>query len=518
MYTIRFRLKLAAYEKEELNKRFRIVWHMHNETVSYAGRCLNSLFRDRQYIDARKNYGSVSEKLKKLEQVKHPDKSIKNQKHELMSQKKAAAGIMNERTRACGISKTDFDRFVAVMQKKHHNRISSQQAQKEAERVFAGVQKVLYGNGKRLKMKRLAEQYTISQKCATNGIKVDLSSGIAAWGELSMRMDIDFRDPYVAKSISRALRYTEISRLPFQKGYHYYITLVFDGTAPKKLKPAADCANRTVGIDPGMSTMAIVSEKDARIIELAPAARSYESRIARQQRLVDIDLRRDNPDNYKTDGTIKKGRHKWILSNGCRRRKQTIRVLNRKKTAATKDSHNREINRLIETNGFCFAIEKMDYAALKKRSKKKPERQQTTSVIRNKDGSQKLIYKYKRKRRFGSSVNSRSPASFLALLRQKAEAYGGGIMEVNTRTFRASQYRHDTGEYKKVPLSDRWKTIEGYKVQRDLYSAFLIFCTNPDGDAPDNDKCRVLFHDFVTAQDAFVEATKGMPHPACFGY
>ncbi len=518
MHTIRFRLKLAAYEKDKLNKRFRIVWHMHNETVGYANRCLNKLFRDRQYIDAKKTYALVSEKLKRPEKSKCSDKAAKAHKRELLLQKKAAANIMNERTRACGISKTDFDKFVSVMQKAHRDKISSQQAQKEAERVFLGVQKVLYGNGKRLRMKRLADQYTVSQKCAMNGIKVDVPSRTATWGDLSMRMDIDFRDPYVTASISNTIRYAEISRLSFQNGYHYYITLILDGPAPKKLKLSADSAYKVAGIDPGMSTMAAVSGNHAELIELAPKAKTYEKRIAREQRLVDADLRRDNPNNYNPDGTIKKDRHTWTLSKGCRRRKQTIRVLNRKKTAATKDSHNKAINKLIKTSGTCFVIEKMDYAALKKRSKAKPERRETVSVIQNKDGSQKLICKYKRKRRFGSSVNSRSPGAFLTMLRQKAESYGGGVMEVNTRKFRASQYHHDTGEYKKVSLSDRWKLIDGHKVQRDLYSAFLLLCTNVQGNAPDSDKCKALFPNFVNAHDAFVEATKNTPHPACFGY
>ena len=73
-------------------------------------------------------------------------------------------------------------------------------------------------------------------------------------------------------------------------------------------------------------------------------------------------------------------------------------------------------------------------------------------------------------------------------------------------------------EYCKTALSDRWKTIDGRKIQRDLYSAFLIFCSNPFGTAPDRDLCNSMFEHFVTMHDAFIKATAKENHPACFGY
>lgn len=516
MHTIRFRLKLAEYEKQELNKRFRIVWHMHNETVSFAQKRLNLLSRDRQYIDAMNSYVDASKKLKAIGKKARKGKDIRTRMAALSKQKKEASAILNARISFYGLTKTDFDRFVSVMQKKNSKLISSQQAQKEAERVLAGVEKVLYGNGKHVRMKRLSDQKTISQKCATNGVKIDLSSGIATWGEMSMHMDIDFSDLYVRESLSGSLKYATIQRLPFQNGYHYYVILTLDGPAPRKTKVSNK--DGMTGIDPGMSTIAAASEQSVVLEELAPKAKAYEKQIARQQRLVDADMRRDNPDNYKADGTIKKGKHKWVLSKGCLRRKQKIRVLNRKKTASTKDSHNKLINKLIEKNGPYFIAEEMDYAALKKRSKAKAQRRTTPAVIKQKDGTEKTIFKYKRKRRFGCSVNSRSPGLFLIRLAQKAQIYGGDLAFVNTREFRASQYRHDTKKYIKVPLSDRWKTIEDHKVQRDLYSAFLILCSDVSGKAPDNDKCNALFQKFVLMHDQFVSKTKSMPHPACFGY
>ena len=522
MHVIRFRLRVAAWQKDELDKRFRAAWHIHNETAKYAQKCLNKLRNDRQYLDALTAYSEASKKLKSIPDKKSKGKAAARHKRELILQKKEAAAILHEKVLAYGISRSDFDRFASVMQKKMPHLISSQQAQREAERVLTGVEKVLYGNGKRIHLKKLANQHSVSQKCATNGVVVDLKSKTATWGSprqnnmLSMRIDIDNTDPYVAESISHPLRYAEISREIFRNGYHYYITLVLDGPAPKKLSPPK--SGGVTGIDPGISTIAAVSGDSVRLQELAPKARSYEKKIAKQQRLIDADLRRDNPGNYESDGTVKSGSHTWILSKGCRRRKQEVRVLHRKQAAATRNSHNRLANELIVQNGVLFITEEMDWAALAKRAKAKPERRMVPSVIKQKDGSEKTVFKYKKKRRFGASIHSRAPATIMSILARKADQYGGQVACVDTKAFRASQYHHDTGEYIKTTLSDRWKIIDQHKVQRDLYSAFLLLCADVSGKMPDQDMCQALFPEFIDLHDQFIKQTKSTPHPACFGY
>ena len=148
----------------------------------------------------------------------------------------------------------------------------------------------------------------------------------------------------------------------------------------------------------------------------------------------------------------------------------------------------------------------MTYAALQKRSRKPAKRQEKATVVKDKNRKEKAVRKFKKKKRFGKSLNDRSPALFVTIVR------------IDTRKFRASQYHHDTGEYCKAALSDRWKTIDGHEIQRDLYSAFLIFCSNPSGTAPDRDLCNSMFEHFVTMHDALIKATAKENHPACFGY
>ena len=140
--------------------------------------------------------------------------------------------------------------------------------------------------------------------------------------------------------------------------------------------------------------------------------------------------------------------------------------------------------------------------------------------VKQKDGTVKVIQKYKRKKRFGRSINRRAPARFLLELERKVEAVGGVYAEVDTKEFKASQYNHVTDTYEKIPLSQREKEIGNRKVQRDLYSAFLIRNADLDFKHPDREKCEYEFEDFANLQDQLILKMKesGLSMRQCFGF
>jgi hypothetical protein len=103
----------------------------------------------------------------------------------------------------------------------------------------------------------------------------------------------------------------------------------------------------------------------------------------------------------------------------------------------------------------------MNLKALQKRSK---------NITYRKDG------RINSKRRFGKSIMIRAPGQVMQALERKLSYIGKTINKLNTYETKASQYDHKTDTYKKKPLSKRWHNFEdGTKVQRDLYSAFLIY-------------------------------------------
>ena len=85
---------------------------------------------------------------------------------------------------------------------------------------------------------------------------------------------------------------------------------------------------------------------------------------------------------------------------------------------------------------------------------------------------------------------------------------------------KASQYNHVTDAYEKIPLSQREKEIGNRKVQRDLYSAFLIRNADLDFKHPDREKCEYEFEDFANLQDQLILKMKesGLSMRQCFGF
>ena len=118
--------------------------------------------------------------------------------------------------------------------------------------------------------------------------------------------------------------------------------------------------------------------------------------------------------------------------------RRRLKALYRKKAAYIRCLHNNLANRIIR-HGIDILAEKMNYKALQKRSKK-TERQEKTSTVKKKDGTTLEIKKYKKKKRYGSSLNNRAPSSFLSILERKCNQYGGHLQYVNTQKMRASRY------------------------------------------------------------------------------
>jgi transposase len=112
--------------------------------------------------------------------------------------------------------------------------------------------------------------------------------------------------------------------------------------------------------------------------------------------------------------------------------------------------------------------------------------------------------RYKRKKRFGKSLANKAPAMFLSILERKLNWYGKPLHKINTWKVKASQYNHVEDSHKKKKLSQRWNDIDGRKIQRDMYSAFLIMNTGKDLETIDAEKCKARYDNFVRLHDAEV--------------
>lgn len=509
MYTVRARLHLSESEERFLSKCFFIMNTAHNKLVRYAQDRLNTLFDDKEYTGARNTYSKAGFSGKSKEQLSKDDARLRKQLTDIMYAKQAEYGIR----------KTDLEKYIKVLQHKYANYISSHQAQAEVNAVMEGINKVLYSDGKQLHYKRFNQFDCIKQKNSTNGVFV------MSWHEIRFMRhvyrtsftDNDYIRQVIANTnLSTDVVYSSLKRIEFDSGFRYYVTITLRGSAPKKLVKC-DHKNRT-GIDFGTSTIATASDDEVNLIELAPMSGEYEKQIRHLQNLVSHSMRVHNPDNYNENGTVRKGRHQWVVTKRCRRMKRKIRVLFRKQSAYIMTTHHAFINHLIETSSEIIT-EPMNFKQLQKKSKT-TERSDKVSTVKVKDGPEKQIHKYKRKKRFGHSIKNRSPGLMQSTLKQKAEQYDIPYFEIDRNRYRASQLHHDTGEYIRSDLSERMKIISGHKVQRDLYSAFLISNTDDSLTEPDFKKCIAKFEHFVEMHDSKLAEMRadGITNRPCFGF
>lgn len=261
-----------------------------------------------------------------------------------------------------------------------------------------------------------------------------------------------------------------------------------------------------VGNDVGTQSVASVSGSTAQLENLAERSPGLLEKHERRKRILqqkmDRSRRAMNPDRFNRDGTYKKGSHgPWKQSRAYRRAAAELHELCRR-DADSRLYANRELANHMRSLGDVVIVEPPNASALAKRSKKDAERQEKVSTVTTKDGRTKEVRKFRRKKRFGKSVGRRSPAGYQAELKKK---FGSGYHEVPGMTYRASQYDPFLDAYIKKKLSERWHHLpDGRKVQRDIMSAFLLYCADDQFEAIDRSRCLAAFDQFWKLHQACI--------------
>ncbi len=515
MHVVQLKLDTTKADKDETCRRFYALSHIHNVLVKHARHLFHQLDINKEYQTFRQEYVVLLKKNK----LSSEDKK----------RKKELAVQMNEIRKSIGLSEYSFQSYIKVCAKQFSKMLSSQQVQKEATRVWKGVEKVLFSAGKDIHYKKYIDFDTIGGKSNKNGVRFYKDTMSIEWLGLEIKCKLPKKDSsydYIMESLSNNISYCELKRMMFPNGWHYYVLVYVKGDAPKKEIHGnkADMEYRTAGVDLGVSTVAAVSENQVVLDELAPDCMKYNKKIMKLQKKMDKSKRISNPDNYNSDGTVRKGKKTWKFTKSYFKMRQKLKSLYRQKSAYTKTSHGNLCNRLLQESVY-FVTEEMHFNGLQKKSSQPAERQDKVSDMKQNDGTVKEVRKFKRKKRYGRSLNNRSPALFMELLKKKTESYGGMVVTVNMKKFKASQYNHQTGECIKKKLSDRWNELydedgNKIKIQRDLYSAFLLSNTDLKLTYPDKDKCSYSFDKFVKMHDEVIEEMKknGVSMKQCFGF
>ena len=471
-FILTLKLNTSVYDEAVLWRRMECGRAVYNALIRHAIKAITSLRQDKAYRDA------LNRRL--------ADKKDKQAVKEL-----------SDIREAYGLTEFTFHQYVKLLQKRYAADIDSLAAQKIASRVWAAVADVLFDKGKKLHFCKYGNFMSLEGKNNASGIR--FVKGRLHWNGLVIQPQVRKGDDYTRKALACRVKYCRIIWKPVGSRPQFYLQLVLEGKPPvKHAMGGGRC-----GIDIGPSTVAAVSAKRCTLKVLAEEAAPAEKEKAVLMRRMDRSRRATNPDNYTAQGTVKKGRHKWRRSNTYRKILFRLKAVCRKRAAIVKQCHERLANDMIVDSNLFF-VEGMDFKALAKRAGET----KTDATGR-----------CKRKSRFGRSIATRAPAMFIRILEQKLNGLGGKLVKVNTRKFKASQYDHVTDDFHKKPLSARWTDVGGDKIQRDLYSAFLLRNSNKSGTAPDRKLCQRAYGPFKKKHDRLIHtlSLEEKPLPGSFG-
>ncbi|WP_425203754.1 RNA-guided endonuclease TnpB family protein [Priestia megaterium] len=460
VHTLELSLQTSMSDQKALDKYFELSRNLYNTLLREALKRLNLMRQSKKYSLA-----------------KTKDKKVKSK-------------MINELKEEFGFTMFDMIKFGTTLRVNEFRGVDSCTTQKLSNRAFMATEKILYGKAKKVNFKSKGDMRSIEGSTNKQGIKY--RDGCLKWNKLKLKVNIRDNDYYAKEALSNRIKYCGIIWKNIRGKKKYFIQLIIDGMPPGKVdirtgKYKGRYGNGKVGIDIGTQTIAIASDKEVKLLELAPEVVNIEKEKRVLLRKMDRSRRESNPNKFNENGTIKKGNNqKWVFSKNYLKIRSQLSDLQRKQTEVRKQSHYRLVNWMVGL-GDEFYVEKMNYKGLQAKSKE--------TKVNEKTG------RFCKKKRFGKSLANKAPSTFLMILEKKLSYWYLELNKIDTTSFKASQYNHFKDDYEKKKLSDRWNEFECGKIQRDLYSAFLIMNSRNNLKSTDRDLCFKTWDNFKDLHD-----------------
>lgn len=378
--------------------------------------------------------------------------------------------------KALGLSEYGFKEDVKNYYKYFNDNIGSAVAVHGiADQVWTAFDKVLNGNGKEPHFKKKGDMYSVRGAVNTGkekdgsyrsgGLEIRYADGIVEWKGLRLQVKIDSKNAYETQMLSNRVKYCRLLKKVGKNKNRYYVQLILECKPVIKLDPLTGEARHPVGsgrvgLDLGPQTLAYVSDTESGLVLLASRIQSIEREKLLIQRKMERSRRATNPDCYAPNGTEIRGKKAANKSHRYERLQRKLAYLREHLSEVRKLAHNELANHLLSL-GDEFIVEKKPVSRWAKRAVK--------TEIFEKMGC------FKRKKRFGKSIANCAPAMLITMLSTKLQSRGLlPVVSVPT-SLGASRFNHITQTYEEKTLNQRWNTMpDGKKIQRDLYSAFLL--------------------------------------------
>lgn len=505
-------LLCEPYQTTQLDKLFRISCNIYNSLVADRLKALRQMERTKEWKNVQESLCYLykqkkilgDEELKKLAQPLHTKRNDILARH--------------------GFSEYAFQAKVQTWRNHHKRLINTHVAQKIASAAWDKFSAYLFGNGKSVSFVPNTGFLSIEGK--TNNTGIIFKDGFIKVGKTKIPVKMPkteskaSSDRYETEALAPRVKYCRIKRV-WKNGWQYFVQLILEGEPPAKrdrngglLHPMG---TGLVGHDIGTQTLAYCSDKDVGLVELCPEARNIDRELRRINRAMDRSRRATNPGMFDSEGRIVpvdrlpaeckvvvrgKERRQWVESKRYKELASRRRTLFQKQKASRIQQHRELANRMLALGDEHY-IEQMRFRGLAKKAKEAKKSKTGKNLSR---------------KRFGKSIANKAPALFVNILEAKVTGAGGSFHKIKTWEAKASQYNHLDRTYNKKKLSQRWNAMpDGKRIQRDLYSAFLIQNTNNTLDGFDEALCNEHYDDFCCLHDREIERLKGAKMPSSAG-
>lgn len=298
-----------------------------------------------------------------------------------MEKGKKRNAIFNKLRKDFGVIKFDLNKFVKPMGQKFKQNLGSQMVQEIAERSFSTFEKLMFGEAKKVRFKTFGEFYSVREKGNITGFRYFEDRNVMEWLGLTMPVIIKRNDEYANQCFLDKLKFCKLVKKVIRGKNRYFVQMTFEGVPPqKKNRKVSTNENARVGLDIGTSTLAIASEKEVKILELAEDINIDEKLKRVLQRKLDRQRRANNPNKYNEDDTIKVGnREKWVQSKSYIKTKLALAEIQRKIADKRKQSHNKLANYILSL-GLDVRVETMNFKGLQKRTKETTINEKTGKI------------------------------------------------------------------------------------------------------------------------------------------
>ena len=473
-YCITFAVKVQASDLPEIDRRMECARQIYNTCL---GRC-------QKQWRALRGLPEWRFALRELQALNRKSELSVDEK----SRQKALRLQLKVIERDVGFTEYDLQAYALNVNRHFGSALGSNELQKAATFAWRAFERYRFGNAKKVRFKRRGDPITIENKSNSFGLR--LKDDKVLWGSrrtrtLEFPLIVKRNDAYAQQTFLDKTKFIRFFERTIRGKRRFFIQAVKEGTPPSKKRQYGE-GKPAVGIDLSPSTLVAYSPEAAVTEELAPDCENIESALRRINRAIDRSYRATNPDAYNENGTLKKS-CRLVPSKRCQKLMAERKELFRKQAAVRKQSHEKAANRLI-AQSTDIKVEDTAVSSWTARAKE--------TTVNRKNG------KNRSKKRFGKTVTSRAPAMLLAIIDRKLKYQGYSLKRVVSRKVKASQFDHSTGQYRKKRLCDRWCVIDGHRVQRDLYSAFLIsHVTGKNLDTIDRKACCDDWMIFLKLQD-----------------